>query len=126
MGRRFKFGDIFIDNDDLVSKDNFSKRKRRYVISGIYGKRNITVKKIKKLKGKEKDVLKGNLYPIDLDNPTITEPSGISKQNYSKTYKNGKEERLEEKHIKNNPAGRLKKKDLNTLRIISKKKKHSN
>lgn len=123
--RKFKFGDIFIDNDDLVSKDKFSKQKRRYVVSGISGETNITVKKIKKLKGKEKDIVEGNLFPIDIDNPTIKEPSGISRQDYSHTYKSGKKERLKEKHIKNNPAGRLKYKDLDTLRKISKKKKHS-
>lgn len=43
MGRRFKFGDIFIDNDDLVSKDGYSKGNRRYVVSATPGKNNINI-----------------------------------------------------------------------------------
>lgn len=125
MTRRFKFGDIFIEDDSLVSQDGFSKGKRRYVVSATPGQVSVNVRKITSLKGKENKTAKGAIVKISKKNPTLTQESGLTKKEYKYTYRSGKKERLEEKHIKSNPVGRLNAADMDILRNFKKNKKRS-
>ena len=65
------------------------------------------------------------IIEISQKNPSLTKRSAITRKEYKYTYRSGKKERLKEEHIKSNSSGKLSNKDMDILRSLNKKKKHS-
>lgn len=78
-------GRIYIINDSLVSRDNYSKPNRR-VVAVNNDKNNVHIMKIKSLYDK-KGNRRNNLITIESYN-CLTKPSGIEKKVHKKTSRN--------------------------------------
>ena len=83
--KRYIKGRIYIINDSLVSRDNYSKPNRR-VVAVNNDKNNVHIMKIKGLYDKNGNMRK-NLIPIENYN-CLTKPSGIEKKVHRKTSRN--------------------------------------